>query len=92
MGYTYPGEIWQSFMEQAHKGKEPLDFLPYAQMSDDFLEQTDPQTPEGDEAEPPGEAVPEGGEAPISVPEGDEAESPEEDAEAGMTDGSLPQN
>ena len=92
MGYTYPGEIWQSFMEQAHKGKEPLDFLPYAQMSDDFLEQTDPQTPEGDEAEPPGEVVPEGGEAPISVPEGDEAESPEEDAEAGMTDGSLPQN
>lgn len=92
MGYTYPGEIWQSFMEQAHKGKEPLDFLPYAQMSDDFLEQTDPQTPEGDEAEPPGEVVPEGGEAPISVPEGDEAEIPEEDAEAGMTDGSLPQN
>ena len=92
MGYTYPGEIWQSFMEQAHKGKEPLDFLPYAQMSDDFLEQTDPQTPEGDEAEPPGEVVPEGGEPLISVPEGDEAEIPEEDAEAGMTDGSLPQN
>lgn len=40
MGYTYPGEIWQDFMERAHEGKEPLAFLPYAQMADKFLEDT----------------------------------------------------
>ena len=38
-GATYPGKIWQSFMEQAHDGKEILDFLPYAQMSDEFTTQ-----------------------------------------------------
>lgn len=36
MGNTYPGKIWQSFMEQAHEGREPLDFLTYAQMSEEF--------------------------------------------------------
>ncbi len=39
MGYTYPGEIWQTFMNAAHEDKEPLAFLPYAHMSDEFLEQ-----------------------------------------------------
>lgn len=39
-GYTYPGEIWKDFMERAHEGKEPLAFLPYAQMADKFLEDT----------------------------------------------------
>ena len=52
MGYTYPGEIWQDFMERAHEGKEPLAFLPYAQMADKFLE----DTPDG--AENAGEDAP----------------------------------
>lgn len=39
MGNTYPGKIWQSFMEQAHENLEPLNFLPYAQMSEDFQNQ-----------------------------------------------------
>ena len=38
-GATYPGKIWQNFMEQAHEGKEILDFLPYAQLSDEFTTQ-----------------------------------------------------
>lgn len=29
MGNTYPGKIWQTFMEQAHEGLDGLDFLPY---------------------------------------------------------------
>lgn len=33
-GATYPGKIWQSFMSKIHEGLEPLDFLPYAQISD----------------------------------------------------------
>lgn len=50
MGYTYPGEIWQTFMEAAHENKEPLAFLPYAHMSEEFLEQTAPEqeTEEGE--------------------------------------------
>ena len=34
MGNTYPGKIWQTFMEQAHEGLEWLDFLPYTQIPD----------------------------------------------------------
>ncbi len=28
-GNTYPGWIWQDFMDKIHEGKTPLDFLPY---------------------------------------------------------------
>ena len=28
-GASYPGNIWQSFMNQIHQGLEPVDFLPY---------------------------------------------------------------
>ena len=37
MGNTYPGKIWQNFMEQAHEGKEILDFLPYAKISQEYM-------------------------------------------------------
>ena len=51
MGNTYPGKIWQSFMNKAHKGLEPLDFLPYAKISDELIQQPEqednqPQQPE----------------------------------------------
>lgn len=39
MGSTYPGKIWQNFMEQANAGREWLDFLPYAKLSEEFTEQ-----------------------------------------------------
>ncbi len=39
MGSTYPGRIWQSFMLRAHEGLEPLDFLPYAKLSEDLENQ-----------------------------------------------------
>lgn len=52
MGNTYPGKIWQTFMEQAHEGLEPMNFLPYAQMSEDFRS----ETPE--EAQPEQENTP----------------------------------
>lgn len=28
-GATYPGSIWKTFMEQAHQGLAPVEFLPY---------------------------------------------------------------
>jgi membrane peptidoglycan carboxypeptidase len=36
-GSTYPGLIWNTFMTKLHEGFAPMDFLPYAQLSDDFL-------------------------------------------------------
>ena len=35
MGSTYPGTIWQKFMLKAHEGCSPMEFLPYAQVSDE---------------------------------------------------------
>ena len=35
MGSTYPGTIWQKFMLKAHEGRSPMEFLPYAQVSDE---------------------------------------------------------
>lgn len=72
MGYTYPGEIWQTFMKAAHEGKEPLAFLPYAHMSEEFLEQT---VPEKEEAVP-GKADELPGEEHL---DGEQAEMPETD-------------
>lgn len=50
MGSTYPAKIWQTFMEQVHEGLEPLAFLPYAKMSDDFQSQNQ-QNPQEQEPE-----------------------------------------
>jgi membrane peptidoglycan carboxypeptidase len=36
-GSSYPGLIWNTFMTKLHDGFAPMDFLPYAQLSDDFL-------------------------------------------------------
>lgn len=80
MGNTYPGKIWQTFMEQANEGKETLDFLPYAQISEQYVQQ--PETgeeklPEEELSEDTGaEGVPEetpenagAGLAPEEIPE-----------------------
>ena len=72
MGNTYPGKIWQSFMSKAHEGLEPLEFLPYARISDDLLQQQESGQPEDNPAEEtpeegaqdgetPGEEIPEDG-------------------------------
>jgi len=50
-GSTYPGHIWQSFMNQIHGGLAPLDFLPYAQLSDEFLETLETETEETESEE-----------------------------------------
>ena len=38
-GTSYPIQIWKNFMEQAHEGLPDLPFLPYAQLSDEFVQQ-----------------------------------------------------
>lgn len=85
MGSTYPGKIWQTFMEQAHEGLAPLAFLPYAQMSEDFRTQMQEDQPEGEEIIPEDGVAPEGEEI---VPENGVA--PEGGAEP--EDGAVPES
>jgi len=42
-GATYPAEIWKQYMTQIHEGLKPLNFLPYAQLSEEFMEKYYPQ-------------------------------------------------
>lgn len=45
-GASYPGQIWQSYMNHIHANLAPIDFLPYAQLSDEFLQQLEEQNTE----------------------------------------------
>ena len=38
-GSTYPAQIWKAYMSAVHADLSPLDFLPYAELSDDFKNQ-----------------------------------------------------
>ena len=38
-GSTYPGRIWNTYMSAIHENLSPMDFIPYAQLSDDFKNQ-----------------------------------------------------
>ena len=80
MGNTYPGKIWQSFMSKAHEGLEPLEFLPYARISDDLLQQQESGQPEDNPAEETPEEGAQDGETPGE-------EIPEDGAQDGETPG-----
>lgn len=88
MGNTYPGKIWQSFMSKAHEGLEPLEFLPYARISDDLLQQQESGQPEDNPAEEtpeegaqdgetPGEEIPKDGAQDGESPVGETPENAE---------------
>ena len=47
-GSTYPAQIWKAYMSAAHEGLSSLDFLPYAQLSDDFKNQQKKEKEEHD--------------------------------------------
>lgn len=94
MGNTYPGKIWQSFMNKAHEGLEPLEFLPYAKISDDLLQQQESGQPEDNPAEETPEEGAQDGETPgEEIPEdgAQDGETPgEEIPEDGAQDGESP--
>ena len=53
-GSTYPAQIWQDYMTKIHTGLSPMNFLPYAQLSTEFIEEHYPVEPENpDEGETP---------------------------------------
>ena len=58
MGSTYPGTIWQKFMLKAHEGLSPMEFLPYAQVSDEvhvFHPEETEENPDENVEENPGQ-------------------------------------
>ena len=51
-GSTYPAWIWKEYMTTVSEGLTPLKFLPYAKISDEFIEQYyPPETESGTETE-----------------------------------------
>jgi membrane peptidoglycan carboxypeptidase len=58
-GSTYPGTIWNTFMTKLHEGIAPMDFLPYAQLSDDFLDAQEEENNRYTETDENGEENPE---------------------------------
>lgn len=42
-GATYPAKIWNTYMEEIHDELTPINFLPYAQLSEEFLDSYYPQ-------------------------------------------------
>ncbi len=50
-GSSYPGTIWKNYMETIHQGLTPMDFLPYAQLSDEFLQNQDAQNADDGQAD-----------------------------------------
>ena len=92
-GSSYPGTIWNTYMENIHQGLAVLDFLPYAQLSDEFVENHNAQNPENDnenaQNEDPDENV---GENPQNAGTGENAGENPQNAETGENTGDNPQN
>ena len=57
-GASYPSAIWKDYMTYAHEGLIPLSFLPYAQLSEEFMEEYYPS--ESESTSEDGENVPDG--------------------------------
>ena len=74
-GASYPAQIWKSYMTYANEGLVPLEFLPYAQLSPEFMEEYYPEdTEEEDEESSEGD---ENSENEDTVDEGDAIEGGE---------------
>jgi len=59
-GGTYPAYIWEDYMTKIHHGLTPMNFLPYAQLSPEFIdEHYSEETPEENEEEIEEEEIPE---------------------------------
>ena len=48
-GATYPAMIWKDYMTTIHTDLEPMNFLPYAQLSPEFMEEYYPSETESEE-------------------------------------------
>lgn len=79
-GSTYPGQIWQMYMNTIHEGLTPMEFLPYAQLSDEFVNQMEQEQQEQDERREEGQNTP-GQDEPAQNPENGEQQNPPDNDE-----------
>ena len=56
-GSTYPSQIWKDYMTTIHEGLTPMNFLPYAQLSPEFMEEHYPTESESEEDAEDGEEI-----------------------------------
>lgn len=94
-GASYPAQIWKSFMSYANQGLVPMDFLPYAQLSQEFLdEHYPPETEDEDVPEDEGETPEDEGDVPENEEETpvDGDETPEDEEDAPDNEGENPQD
>lgn len=56
-GSSYPAMIWKDYMTTIHEGLTPMNFLPYAQLSPEFMEQYYPTESEDEDVAPDEENV-----------------------------------
>lgn len=56
-GSSYPAQIWREYMESIHEGLTPMNFLPYAQLSPEFMEEYYPTESEEEEEIPEDEPI-----------------------------------
>ncbi len=80
-GATYPGQIWQTFMETIHKNLPALDFLEPTSLSEEFLEQEEAEAAEESQATEDAQATEE-------TPAGEETLNEEETSVAEETENS----
>lgn len=48
-GSSYPGRIWNTYMEQIHEGLVSVDFLPYVKISEDYQKQKEEEKKQQEE-------------------------------------------
>lgn len=86
-GSTYPGQIWKNYMSTVHENLAPMEFLPYAHMSDSFIneqkkhqEEQDRKREENQTDEKPEEENPDEEEKPAED-QGEEPPAPDDDSD-----------
>ena len=84
-GSSYPGQIWQTYMNAIHEGLTPMEFLPYAQLSDEFVDQMEQEQKEQEERREEGQNTP-GQDETVQNPEDDGQQNPPEDEETVLPD------
>lgn len=90
-GGSYPGQIWQTYMNQIHEGKTSLDFLPYAQLSDEFKSQNSDQGNDDGNADQPADGQDQGaGDAAQQDPNAGAGDAAQQDPNAGTGDQQNP--
>ena len=90
-GSSYPAEIWKNYMDQIHADLTPIDFLPYAQISDDYQDSQDTPADDQTQNNPTDQTVttPDAG---TTTPDKTTTDTNKTDAAGGNTGGNTGEN